>query len=202
MKAISKLLGLASVLTIGLCNLFPATADDHLNIFESNSEPVEEFDLNNPITGNIIEVATKRPSFNVLVKLVKAADLEETLSATDANYTLFAPTDEAFKELPNGTLEYLLQPENKEVLQRVLSYHVIPQSLMANQMTDGSLEALGGGLSVGVNGTFVVVNNASVIAEDIEADNGVIHAVNRVLLPSDLQAALSSELGIEESEIY
>ena len=124
------------------------------------------------------------------------------MSDSSASYTVFAPTDEAFSQLPEGTLEYLLKPENQEVLQRVLSYHVLPQKVTSSEISSGEVETLDGGLIVEVDEDRVIVNNASVVTPDIEDSNGVIHAVNRVLLPGDLQSTLAAELGIEESELY
>lgn len=99
-------------------------------------------------------------------------------------------------------MEYLLQPENKEVLQRVLSYHVIPEAVVSSEISGGEVESLDGGLATEVTDQGITVNNASVITPDIEASNGVIYGVNRVLIPGDLQSTLASELGIEEAELY
>ncbi|MEM9510604.1 MAG: fasciclin domain-containing protein, partial [Cyanobacteria bacterium P01_E01_bin.35] len=128
--------------------------------------------------------------------------LAETLADSSATYTVFAPTDEAFNQLPDGALEYLLKPENKAVLQRILSYHVLPNQVTSSEISSGSVETLDSEIVTEVTDDGVVVNNASVITADIEASNGIIHAVNRVLLPADLQTALASELGIAEEEIY
>ena len=152
--------------------------------------------------GNIVEVASGSGSFNTLVQAIQAAGLGDTLSDSSASYTVFAPTDEAFSQLPEGTLEYLLQPENQEVLQRVLSYHVLPTKVTSEEISGGSVDSLAGGLATAVTDRGVVINNASVINPDIQASNGIIHGINRVLLPADLQSTLASELGINEADIY
>ena len=152
--------------------------------------------------GNIVEVASGSESFNTLVQAIQAAELTDTLSDSSASYTVFAPTDEAFSQLPDGTLEYLLQPENKEVLQQVLSYHVLPTKVTSEEISGGSVDSLSGGLATAVTDKGVVINNASVINPDIQASNGIIHGINRVLLPADLQSTLASELGINEADIY
>lgn len=151
-------------------------------------------------SGNtIVDVASGSESFNTLVQAVQAANLGSTLSGTGP-YTVFAPTDEAFNQLPDGALEFLLQPENQDLLAEVLKYHVVSGSVMSGDLSTGGVDTLNGGVAVAVNESGVVVNNASVVTADIAASNGVIHAVNRVLLPETLQQQLASRLGI--AEIY
>ena len=202
-RIFQRLAILTGILSIGTLSISPALADNHEDAMESSTEaeamPMDETQAE---AGNIVEVASGDETFSTLVTAVSAAGLAETLSDSSASYTVFAPTDEAFNQLPEGTLEYLLQPENKEVLQRVLSYHVLPQEVTSSEISGGEVETLDGGLVTEITEEGVVVNNASVVTPDIEASNGVIHAVNRVLLPADLQSTLSSELGIEEGNIY
>lgn len=202
-KTAQRLLVLTGVLAVGILSVPPAFADDRENMTESSTE-MQPMEMNQTSaeTGNIVEVASSNEAFSILVKAVKAAELADTLSDSGSSYTVFAPTDEAFNQLPEGTLDYLLKPENQEVLQRVLSYHVLPEKVTSSEISDGEVEALDGGLVIDVNEEGVIVNNASVVTPDIEASNGVIHVVNRVLLPADLQSTLASELGIEETELY
>ena len=171
---------------------------------EPSTETETQTPLNESATeaGNIVEVASGSNSFNTLVQAIQAAGLADTLSDSSASYTVFAPTDEAFSQLPDGTLEYLLQPENQEVLQQVLSYHVLPEKVTSEEISGGSVDSLNGGLATAVTDRGVVINNASVINPDIQASNGVIHGINRVLLPADLQTTLASELGVSEADIY
>lgn len=144
---------------------------------------------------SIVDVASGNDSFNTLVQAVQAAGLTNTLSG-EGPYTVFAPTDEAFAQLPDGALEYLLEPENQDLLAEVLSYHVVPGSVMSNQLSTGGVSALTGGIAIAVLDSGIVVNNASVVNPDIQASNGVIHAVNRVLIPEALQQQLASRLGV------
>ena len=198
-----RLLILTSVLGLGTLSVSPALADNN-NSMESSTK-MEEMPMNESSAaeaGNIVEVASGNESFSTLATAIEAAGLADTLSNSDSNYTVFAPTNEAFNQLPDGTLEYLLQPENQEVLQRVLSYHVLPEQVGSSEISGGEIESLDGGLVTEVTDEGVVVNNASVVTPDIEASNGVIHAVNRVLLPADLQSTLASELGVAETEFY
>lgn len=144
----------------------------------------------------ITEMVAGGGSFTTLNQALQAADLTETLSE-EGPYTVFAPTDAAFAELPEGALEFLLQPENKALLQEVLTYHVASETLPSSEISTGLVETMGGGLAARVSDDGVVINNASVIQPDVEASNGVIHVINRVLLPETVQQALASELGLE-----
>lgn len=199
-RTISQLTVLASLAGMGSLVATPALADNHLdsstNMNESSSPA--EMETGQPATSNdIIDVASGSESFEILVNAVQAAALVETLEGSGP-YTVFAPTDEAFSQLPDGALEYLLQPENQDLLQQVLTYHVVSGEVTSDQISTGVVEALGGGLAVRAADGQVVVNNASVINADIQASNGVIHAVNRVLLPETLQQALANRLGVQE----
>ncbi|WP_035985481.1 fasciclin domain-containing protein [Leptolyngbya sp. KIOST-1] len=147
-------------------------------------------------TMSIVDVANNSGSFDTLVQAVQAAGLRDTL-AGEGPYTVFAPTDEAFNELPDGALDYLLQPENQDLLAEVLSYHVVPGSVTSDQLSTGGISALSGGVAIAVQESRIVVNNASVINPDIQADNGVIHGINRVLIPEALRQDLASRLGVE-----
>ena len=124
--------------------------------------------------------------FNTLVAAVKAAGLADTLKGPGP-FTVFAPTDEAFAKLPPGTLESLLKPENKQKLQRILTYHVVAGHVTANDVVKlGSAETVAGGsLIIKTAGGGVMVDNAHVIKTDIVASNGVIHVIDTVLLPED-----------------
>jgi len=148
-----------------------------------------------PTANSIVGVASGNQSFTTLTQAIQAAGMTDLLSG-EGPYTVFAPTDEAFAQLPDGALQFLLQPENRELLRQVLAYHVVPREVASNQIATGAIEAIGGGLAVRVTSdNRVIVNNASVIQPDIQANNGVIHAVNRVLLPETLQRQISSRLG-------
>lgn len=145
-------------------------------------------------TVNLLEVANSNPSFSTLVRAVQAAGLTDTLAK--GNYTIFAPTNQAFQEsLPPGAVNLLLQPDNKDLLRQILSYHVISGKVTANELKTGTLNTLGGGVAVRVTGNRVIINDASVTQPDIQASNGVIHAINRVLLNPQLRDTLNSKLG-------
>ncbi|MXN66752.1 fasciclin domain-containing protein [Stappia sp. GBMRC 2046] len=141
-------------------------------------------------SANIVETAKGAGTFNTLLAAAQAAGLADALATTD-NLTVFAPTDEAFAALPEGTVENLLKPENKDQLVAILSYHVVPQKIMSGQISDGSAEVAtlkGSGdktITVEKSASGVTVDGANVVTADVEADNGVIHVIDKVILPSD-----------------
>jgi uncharacterized surface protein with fasciclin (FAS1) repeats len=123
-------------------------------------------------------------NFKTLVAAVKAAGLVETLKG-DGPFTVFAPTDEAFAKLPAGTVENLLKPENKEKLQAVLTYHVVPGKVTSKQVVklNNAKTVQGGDVTIKVTGGTVMINDAKVIKADVPASNGVIHVIDTVILP-------------------
>jgi uncharacterized surface protein with fasciclin (FAS1) repeats len=139
---------------------------------------------------NIVETAQGAGTFGTLIAAAKAAGLADAL-ATGKNLTVFAPTDEAFAKLPAGTVESLLKPENKDKLAAILSYHVLPRKLSAAQIPTRSihvrtLKASGDRtLAVKKGKGGVTVDNAKVISADIQADNGIIHVIDSVMLPKN-----------------
>jgi uncharacterized surface protein with fasciclin (FAS1) repeats len=132
----------------------------------------------------IVSIAAGNPNFTTLVKALKAADLVDTLSA-EGPYTVFAPTNKAFAKLPKATLANLLKPENQEQLKKVLTYHVVPSSVTSKQLKNGSVATVeGSNVTVKIRGKKVMINNANVILADVKANNGVIHAIDTVLIPT------------------
>lgn len=142
---------------------------------------------------NVVDTAATYGNFNTLIQAVEAAGLTETLTG-EGPYTVFAPTDEAFAALPTGVLNALLLPENQDLLVQVLTYHVAPGEITSDQIETGAVPvANGGAIAVRVEGDRVIVNDGSVVTPDISASNGVIHAINRVLLPPDVREQLSAQ---------
>jgi uncharacterized surface protein with fasciclin (FAS1) repeats len=135
-------------------------------------------------------------SFNTLAQAVAAADVAPLLQ-NSGPVTIFAPTDSAFAELPDGALELLLRPENRNLLRQVLAYHVVPGEVTSGQLQTGGVDTLNGGIAVRVTPERIVVNNGSVIRADIQASNGVVHAVNRVLLPPKIRQQLTTALNAQ-----
>lgn len=132
---------------------------------------------------DIVDTAVSAKSFGTLVAAVKAAGLVEVLKG-DGPFTVFAPTDEAFKKLPAGTVESLLKPENKDKLVEILKYHVVAGKVMAADVVKlTSADTLAGKVNIKVVDGKVLVNSSTVAKADIVCDNGVIHVIDTVLLP-------------------
>ncbi len=134
---------------------------------------------------DIVEIAASNGSFKTLVAAVQAAGLVEALKS-DGPLTVFAPTDEAFSKLPAGTVESLLKPENKDKLTAILTYHVVPGRVTAEQVVHlNSAKTLNGHLlKISSEDGKVMIDNARVVATDIMARNGVIHVIDTVVLPN------------------
>lgn len=143
----------------------------------------------NPGKADIVDTAASAKGFSTLVAAVKAAGLAETLKSKGP-FTVFAPTDEAFKKLEKskpGTIAMLLKPENKKTLAKILTYHVVPGRVMAGdvvKLKDGTMVKTveGQKIKIGTQGG-VTVNGAKVLKTDIDCTNGVIHVIDTVILP-------------------
>lgn len=132
---------------------------------------------------DIVDTAVAAGSFETLVAAVKAADLVETLKG-EGPFTVFAPTDAAFAALPEGTVENLLKPENKDQLVSILTYHVVPGKVMSDDLTEGQMATTVQGSDVTITlAGGPKVDGANIVTPDVEASNGVIHVIDAVILP-------------------
>ena len=132
---------------------------------------------------DIVAIASGDAQFKTLTKALGSAGLVTTLQGKGP-FTVFAPTDAAFAALPKGTVENLLKPENKAQLTKILTYHVVPGSVVSTSLKSGDVKSVeGSSLKVGVNGSKVTVSGANVVKADIKASNGVIHVIDKVLMP-------------------
>ena len=133
---------------------------------------------------DIVDTAVSAGSFNTLVAAVQAADLVDTLKG-EGPFTVFAPTDEAFAALPEGTVESLLLPENKDQLVAILTYHVVSGKVMSGDIAGKKMDvATVNGQSAMVDAiSGVMIDGANIVQADIEASNGVIHVIDAVILP-------------------
>lgn len=138
----------------------------------------------------IVENAVTIDGFKTLVAAVKAADLVETLGG-EGPFTVFAPTDEAFSKLPEGTLDSLLKPENKDQLVAILKYHVVPGAVMAKDVVNlkNAKTAQGQNIRIKVADGKVKINQANVVKADVKSSNGVIHVIDKVILPPKKKAS-------------
>ena len=132
---------------------------------------------------DIVDTAVAAGSFDTLVAAVQAAGLVDALKG-DGPLTVFAPTDEAFAKLPEGTVESLLKPENKDQLVAILTYHVVAGNIMSTDAKPGSVATLqGSDLEVSVKDGNIMIDQARVVSADIQTSNGVIHVIDAVILP-------------------
>ena len=137
---------------------------------------------------DIVSLAASSNSFTTLTSLLKATGLADILQQPGP-YTVFAPTNEAFAALPAATLQQLQQPENRETLIKILTYHVVPGAVTSSQLSAGELktsEEKSVNIQIDRASNQVTVNNARVIQADVKASNGIIHAINQVLVPPDI----------------
>lgn len=134
---------------------------------------------------DIVDTAAGAGQFATLVAAVEAAGLVDTLRG-DGPFTVFAPTDEAFAKLPEGTVEALLEEEKLDQLRAILTYHVVAGKVMAEDVAsvDSATTVQGQSVSVSTMGNGVMIDGASVVQADIEASNGVIHVIDTVLIPN------------------
>jgi uncharacterized surface protein with fasciclin (FAS1) repeats len=152
---------------------------------ETNDTPTMEDDMMEP-EPDIVTTAVNTPALSTLVAAVTAAELVETLQGPGP-FTVFAPTNEAFAALPDGTLETLLDPANIGQLQGILTYHVVPGAVMAGDLTDGMVVQTVNGESITINVSEAGVSingSANVAMADIVTSNGIVHVIDSVLLPT------------------
>ena len=163
--------------------------DEVEEIVVEEVEEVEETEAVEEGPGTIVDVAVGAGDFTTLVAAVQAAGLVDTLSV-EGPFTVFAPTDAAFADLPEGLLDALLLEENLETLQTILTYHVVSGAVFSTDVTTGDVASVEGStIAVEVTDAGVTVNGANVVAVDIEASNGVIHVIDQVILPAGLDVS-------------
>ena len=155
----------------------------------SSSEPAASAEAESEMTDmTITDIVAGNEDFSTLLAAVGAADLADTL-AGEGPYTVFAPTNEAFAALPAGTLDTLLEPANQDDLTAILTYHVVPGTVMAADVAPGEVTTVNGAaFTISMEDDKVYItdgqgNRAQVTQTDIEASNGVIHVIDAVLLP-------------------
>ena len=140
----------------------------------------------NAQSSDIVSIAVGNDNFSTLVTALQTAGLVETLQG-DGPFTVFAPTNEAFAALPEGTLESLLMEENRDQLIQILTYHVVPGKVMSGDLSDGMMAETveGSSVEISISNNGVSVDGASVVTADIEATNGVIHVIDSVIIPEE-----------------
>jgi uncharacterized surface protein with fasciclin (FAS1) repeats len=184
----------AATLTLAACSSSTDEAtSDETTISEEMTDESGDMAADPAGAGTVVDIASATDGFGTLVTAVSAAGLVDTLNG-EGPFTVFAPTDEAFAALPAGVLDALLLPENKDVLTKILTYHVVPGQVLAADVTDGNVATVEGQTVTLSTADGVTVNGARVIQADVIASNGVIHAIDAVILPPDVDpAALLAE---------
>jgi uncharacterized surface protein with fasciclin (FAS1) repeats len=178
-----KVLALAIVASIS----FAACGSDGAESTET-AEATEETVAEAVAAGDIVGVASSTEGFTTLVAALTAAGLVETLQGAGP-FTVFAPNDAAFEALPAGLLEKLLLPENIDALKAILTYHVVAGKVMSTDVVAGDAPTVeGSNLTLGTE-MGVQVNDATVVLADVAATNGVIHVIDKVLVPSTVDLA-------------
>ena len=144
-------------------------------------------------SGNLLEVTAANNSLNLFARAIETAGLTDTL--IEDFFTIFVPTNDAFNQsLPAGAMDFLLKSENKYLLQKLLRYHMVKGELAAKELTTGKLNTLGGSIAIRVTPERIILNNSSITRADIPATNGVIHSINRVLIPRNLRNAIIAKM--------
>ena len=137
-------------------------------------------------TGSLTAVISDSATFSTLKKALVAAGLDVTLG-TKGEYTIFAPTDEAFGKLPDGVLTKMLLPENKEKLRSLLLYHVVAGNVLAADLKEGDVKTMNGEkVAVDIDGAEIKINDSKVFSADVVANNGVMHSIGAVMVPKSL----------------
>ncbi len=191
-----QLTGFAGVIGASALIGFPAWAHINSNTKVANATQTQQVAGNvktaaspAPMAGgkDIVAIASGDAQFKTLTKALGSAGLVTTLQGKGP-FTVFAPTDAAFAALPKGTVENLLKPENKAKLTKILTYHVVPGSVLSTSLKSGDVKSVeGSSLKVAVSPQQVTVGGAKVVKADIKASNGVIHVIDKVLMPPDVK---------------
>lgn len=166
--------------------LLSITALSPLALSQTAAEPSKPIEKPMVMPGSLTAMIGDSTTFSTLKKALKAAELDVTLG-TKGEYTVFAPTDEAFGKLPAEVLTKLMLPENKEKLRSLLLYHVLPGKVAAADLKDGDLKTMNGEkIKVEVDGAKIEVEGSKVFSADVMANNGVMHSIGTVLIPKSL----------------
>lgn len=174
MKKKFAAIAVASVLMLSACGSDDSSSDTTVPAVDTTEMTMEP--------GTVVAVAQGNEDFSTLVAALTAAELVDALSG-EGPFTVFAPTNAAFAALPAGLLDKLLLPENKDVLTKILTYHVVPAKVMAEDVTAGDVTTVEGSTFAITTEGGVKVNTANVTATDIAASNGVIHVIDAVIVP-------------------
>jgi uncharacterized surface protein with fasciclin (FAS1) repeats len=187
MKTRKTLLAIAALLAVGMLAAACGSSSSSASPPTSSTAPTSTPSASTA-SKNVVQIAESNPDFSTLVSAVQAAGLVSTLEGSGP-FTVFAPTNAAFAALPSGTLATLLEPANKAMLAKILTYHVVSGALKADQIMPGAVKTVNGAtFTVNSAGGKLTItdgkgNTAQIVQTNILASNGVIHVINAVLLP-------------------
>lgn len=188
-RLLISFVGLGAIATLTACGAPTDTATTPTEEdAATETDTTEETAMSEEMGDTIAVLAAETDSLSTLSQAIESAGLTDTLAA-EGPYTVFAPTNEAFDALPDGTLEQLLMPENQDTLTQILTYHVIPDEVTSEEITAGTVATVAGPevtISTDEAAGGVMVNEATVVTPDVQASNGVIHTIDQVLLPPDV----------------
>lgn len=178
-----KVLRILSLAAMCSATVFAVSCDNQST--ENTETEVTEEVVVEETSPTVVDIAIGSPDHTTLVTALSEAELVETLNG-DGPFTVFAPTNSAFAALPDGTVESLLEEENKDQLTGVLTYHVVSGNVMAADLSDGQVVTSLNGqeLKVSIKDGKVMINNATVVAADLDGSNGVVHVIDTVLMPN------------------
>ena len=195
-SCMKQLTGFAGVIGASALIGFPAWAHINSNTSVANATQTQQVAGNvktaaspapTAAAKDIVAIASGNGQFKTLTKALGSAGLVATLQGKGP-FTVFAPTDAAFAALPKGTVENLLKPANKAKLTKILTYHVVPGSVLSTSLKSGDVKSVeGSSLKVAVSPGKVTVGGANVVKADMKASNGVIHEIDKVLMPPDMK---------------
>ena len=177
----------AAVIALAACGDDGNDESEATTATTAEAEPAAEPESADEMSDTVIDVAVAN-DFTTLVAAVEAAGLVETLSG-EGPFTVFAPTNEAFAALPDGLLEALLLPENKDALTEILTYHVVSGKVLSTDLSSGEVATVQGEDVTIVVDDGVTVEGANVVVADVEAGNGVVHVIDAVIVPPSIDAA-------------
>jgi uncharacterized surface protein with fasciclin (FAS1) repeats len=181
----NNLKNLVVLITLGTCPL--GLAAEKMTTTTKTVESATTTAEAAPAAGTLTAAIDDSQSFSILKKALSATGLDATLADKKGVYTIFAPTDEAFGKLPNGTLTKLMLPQNKEKLRSLLLYHVVAGKMLSSELKSGKVTTMNGEkVKIDVDGEMIKVGDTKVFSANVMASNGVMHSIGRVLVPKSL----------------
>lgn len=185
------------IIVLGIIALMVVVAFTQIDFSAENADRKQQ-DQPDEMRQTLIEVASDNKQISTLAAAAKTAKLADTLESQQ-NFTIFAPSEEAFSTLPEGKFAEIVDPDNKERLRQIVSYHVVPGIIKADDLEDGQVLTTlqGNKIRISLKNDSAKVNGAYLVRSDIEATNGVIHVIDDVLMPSSTPQGAPSAMHMQ-----